>query len=229
MIQHPLPPFSHSSALKKALRLLQANKRLYIPTCLILLTQLILVGGTRLYPHLNPSGMSAESLSMLVACAGLVASLISNYFSLVLILQVLRLTERAQEEGHEQANPYKVALRKFIPLLLLSLMLLLGIGMGIVLFIIPGIYLLLRLMFTQYTFLEQGGIVRSFKESWRLTEGHFYTQEVVLLVAFGLILLGAITFGLGLIFIQPLVTLYLVIYYRYLQGTAIEQIDEPIA
>ena len=90
---------------------------------------------------------------MLVACAGLVASLISNYFSLVLILQVLRLTERAQEEGHEQANPYKVALRKFIPLLLLSLMLLLGIGMGIVLFIIPGIYLLLRLMFAQYTFL----------------------------------------------------------------------------
>ena len=80
MIQHPLPPFSHSSALKEALRLLQANKRLYIPTCLILLTQLILVGGTRLYPHLNLSGMSAESLSMLVACAGLVASLISNYF-----------------------------------------------------------------------------------------------------------------------------------------------------
>ena len=160
---------------------------------------------------------------MLVACAGLVASLISNYFSLVLILQVLRLTERAQEEGHEQANPYKVALRKFIPLLLLSLILLLGIGMGIVLFIIPGIYLLLRLMFAQ------GGIVRSFKESWRLTEGHFYTQVVVLLVAFGLILLGAITFGLGLIFIQPLVTLYLVTYYRYLQGTAIEQIDEPIA
>ena len=156
---------------------------------------------------------------MLVACAGLVASLISNYFSLVLILQVLRLTERAQEEGHEQANPYKVALRKFIPLLLLSLMLLLGIG----------IYLLLRLMFAQYTFLEQGGIVRSFKESWRLTEGHFYTQVVVLLIAFGLILLGAITLGLGLIFIQPLVTLYLVIYYRYLQGTAIEQIDEPIA
>ena len=129
----------------------------------------------------------------------------------------------------EQANPYKVALRKFIPLLLLSLILLLGIGMGIVLFIIPGIYLLLRLMFAQYTFLEQGGIVRSFKESWRLTEGHFYTQVVVLLVAFGLILLGAITFGLGLIFIQPLVTLYLVTYYRYLQGTAIEQIDEPIA
>ena len=84
-------------------------------------------------------------------------------------------------------------------------------------------------MFAQYTFLEQGGIVRSFKESWRLTEGHFYTQVVVLLVAFGLILLGAITFGLGLIFIQPLVTLYLVTYYRYLQGTAIEQIDEPIA
>ena len=52
---------------------------------------------------------------------------------------------------------------------------------------------------------------------------------VVLLVAFGLILLGAITLGLGLIFIQPLVTLYLVIYYRYLQGTAIEQIVEPIA
>ena len=229
MIQHPLPPFSHSSALKTALRLLQANKRLYIPTCLILLTQLILVGGTRLYPHLNPSGMSAESLSMLVACAGLVASLISSYFFLVLILQVLQLTGRLHEEGHDEVNPYRVALRKFIPLLLISLMLLLVVGTGIILFIVPGLYLLLRLMFVKYIFLEQGGVVHSFKESWRLTEGHFYTQVVVLLVAFGLILLGAITLGLGLIFIQPLVTLYLVTYYRYLQGTAIEQIDEPIA
>ena len=141
---------------------------------------------------------------------------------------MLRITARGGEEG-VQMSAYRVALRKFLPLLLLGLLLGLACSLGLVLFIVPGLYLVLRLAFLPQVYIEQGGLWRSVKEAWRLTDGHFYPLLLLLVIQLALSLLGGIALGLGVILTLPLGMLYHTLFYRYLQGVPSEEIHEAIS
>ena len=128
-----------------------------------------------------------------------------------------------------QMSAYRVALRKFLPLLLLGLLLGLACSLGLVLFIVPGLYLVLRLAFLPQVYIEQGGLWRSVKGAWRLTEGHFYPLLLLLVIQLALSLLGGIALGLGVIITLPLGMIYHTLFYRYLQGVPSEEIHEALS
>ena len=228
MIQHPLPPFAHGQALKQAYRLLQSHKGLYGLSVLIFVLILLSIYGVyfakgQLASAPTPTTAPWLSLGLLSA-----PTLLYAYLLLVLQVRALRITARGGEES-VQMSAYRVALRKFLPLLLLGLLLGLACSLGLVLFIVPGLYLVLRLAFLPQVYIEQGGLWRSVKEAWRLTDGHFYPLLLLLVIQLALSLLGGIALGLGVILTLPLGMLYHTLFYRYLQGVPSEEIHEAIS
>jgi uncharacterized membrane protein len=89
---------------------------------------------------------------------------------------------------------------------------------GLILFIIPGIYLGIRLMFFTYYIVDKNaGIMDSIKMSWELTR-----KGVINLFFFSIILLflnflGALLFGIGLAITIPLTFLATTLLYRKFQ------------
>ena len=218
MIQHPLPPFAHGQALKQAYRLLQSHKGLYGLSVLIFVLILLCVCGVYFsLEHLSSTPTPTTSPWLALGIL-LPFSILYTYLTLVLQVRVLRITARGSEEG-AQVSAYRVALRKFLPLLLL----------GLLLFIVPGLYVMLRLAFVPQVYIEQGGLWRSVKGAWRLTEGHFYPLLLVLVIQLALSLLGSIALGIGMIITLPLGMIYHTLFYRYLQGVPSEEIHEALS
>ena len=213
MIQHPLPPFAHGQALKQAYRLLQSHKGLYGLSVLIFVLILLCVCGVYFsLEHLSSTPTPTTSPWLALGIL-LPFSILYTYLTLVLQVRVLRITARGSEEG-AQVSAYRVALRKLLPLILLALLIALVSSLGLLLFIVPGLYVILW---------------RSVKGAWRLTEGHFYPLLLVLVIQLALSLLGSIALGIGMIITLPLGMIYHTLFYRYLQGVPSEEIHEALS
>jgi uncharacterized membrane protein len=79
--------------------------------------------------------------------------------------------------------------------------------LGLILLIIPGIYLLLRFSMVRYAVLEGAGIIESLKQSSTLTEGVKWRLLAFFLAVIGLNILGAIFFLIGLLVTVPVSTI----------------------
>jgi hypothetical protein len=78
-----------------------------------------------------------------------------------------------------------------------SLISLVAIGVGFILLIFPGVYLLGRIqLWVAAMFLEEAGTFESFEISWRLTRGRWWRGTTILTVGFILLYVFALAFGL---------------------------------
>jgi uncharacterized membrane protein len=99
----------------------------------------------------------------------------------------------------------------------LTILLVLSVGLGLVLLIIPGIYIALRLSFSSLILVDTNiGIIDSMKESWRITKDHI-SKLFLFWITIALInIAGVILFGIGLVASVP-ISLFASIYvYREL-------------
>ncbi len=77
---------------------------------------------------------------------------------------------------------------------------------GFLFFIIPGIYLALRLQFFQAFIIEENaGIIESLHKSWEITRGQVLPLFILALVMIGIMILGCILFGIGIFVAVPLI------------------------
>lgn len=89
------------------------------------------------------------------------------------------------------------------------------VGLGTILFILPGIFLGIRLMFWPFFVVDkQLGAIDAIKASWRMTSGIFFDVFVFMLACLGLAILGAIPLGLGWLVVMPVVGLATAQFYR---------------
>jgi len=107
-----------------------------------------------------------------------------------------------------------------------------AVGIGTILLIIPGIYLFVRLQFFGYYIVDKNAsgtnvIIESLQRSWELTRGIAGKVFLLDLAFLGLIILGAIPFGLGLLIVVPLIVLTLAYVYRRIEGSAVASEAEP--
>lgn len=99
--------------------------------------------------------------------------------------------------------------------LLVSILVGLVVGIGLILLIVPGIVAALALFFVKFLVIDKHlGPIEAFKESVRMTKGH----RLGLLVLFVLIalidILGALAFGIGLLIAVPVTTMATAYAYR---------------
>ena len=81
---------------------------------------------------------------------------------------------------------------------------------GLFLFILPGIYVAIRLMFYPYYIIEHGDhSFKALQKSYYATEGFNFTLQLFLFGICWLVInfLGALLFGIGILFTYPLTTL----------------------
>lgn len=89
---------------------------------------------------------------------------------------------------------------------------------GLILFIIPGIYLGIRLMFFTYYIVDKdAGIIDSLKMSWDLTRGGVINLFLLSLLFLLINFIGALFLGIGLAVTMPLTFLATAVLYRKFQ------------
>lgn len=91
---------------------------------------------------------------------------------------------------------------------------------GLILLILPGLYVMLRLnFFKQIMVDENAGIIESLKKSWELTRG-FAGKICLLMLAIMAMSIVSNVMVIGLVFTTPFLELIMVNSYRQLQGRA---------
>lgn len=90
-------------------------------------------------------------------------------------------------------------------------------------FMIPGIVLLIRLMFFMYAIVDRGmGPVKSLTASWEMTQGVTMDLVLLFLLCFVINIVGLIPLGLGLLITVPLTSLAYAYVYRKLEQRIVQ-------
>ena len=93
-----------------------------------------------------------------------------------------------------------------------------GVLVGLIFFIIPGIYLAIRLQFYTYVLLEQEEFdcMKALSTSWAMTEGHVINLFTLGLLSFFIVTAGLIAFLIGILPAIPISIIMLTLAYRIL-------------
>lgn len=97
----------------------------------------------------------------------------------------------------------------------------LAVLVGFILLVVPGIILMLGLLFSSYLIVDKGrGPIEAMKESWRITDGHKWQLLGFVLAIVCLNLLGLLGLLVGLLVTIPVSALAAVHVYRFLEHKA---------
>jgi uncharacterized membrane protein len=96
---------------------------------------------------------------------------------------------------------------------------------GFLALILPGFYLLGRLMFSSFSFIgtrdRQLSVIQSIKHSWNITRGEvIWTNILALLIVFALTIVGSLFFRVGELITLPIGLLLFAILFRALEASA---------
>lgn len=90
---------------------------------------------------------------------------------------------------------------------------------GLILLVVPGIYLALRLQFYSYYIIDKNaGAIDSLRMSWKVTQGNLLNIFLFELLLIGINILGALALGIGLLITIPVSFVAVTLLYRKLQS-----------
>ncbi len=222
------------------------NAHVLVPTTLLFLASVALVGAASFLALLNagpvktlieglkgasPEVIQQTVLHFLANNTGVLANL-----GLALLLVVIvscwlgvgffRVMFDVNDAGNSYVSrlfsgSFKTTLKVFFAFILLMFAFL----SGLMLFVVPGIYFIVRFMFVLYFIIDKdAGIIESFKLSWHATQGQFWTLSglaIVMTVVSSAVYLTPVAWLLA----SPLSGLIGIAFYRQLiqEGDADEQ------
>ena len=158
----------------------------------------------------------------------LVASLISFAGSSFLLLGLIRVALNFSSGGPAAVADLFGQGSKLPRMLGAMLLFYLMVAVGLVLLIVPGIYLALRFGFFQYAIVDRNlGVIDSLKYSANLTKNNGLNLFGLFVMIFLVTLAGILALVVGLIFAIPVATLALPLAYRYLQFGPRALTDHP--
>jgi uncharacterized membrane protein len=174
---------------------------------------LILAGAIKSVPGAI-SELIKEKNSYLVFLVSLIGQvLLSIIIDLGLIKISLNFCDKLKSKIGDLFSQYRLFFRVLFARILYSLICLLGI----IFFIIPGIYLGIRFWFYSYFIVDKKvGVIESLRKSWRITKGGVWNLFLFNLLLLGLNLLGMHFFLIGLLATIPTTMVAMAFVYRKL-------------
>ena len=143
--------------------------------------------------------------------------LASTLFTLVFVLGYLKNLFQALDGEEPQFSAYGQMSRKVFALFFAFILYWIIVGIGLVLLIVPGIYIGLRLVFAPQIIVEENaGAIASLRRSWEITRGATGQVFKLVLTGCGIMLLGHLALGIGIFLAIPLVHLMMCAAYRRL-------------
>lgn len=165
----------------------------------------------------NYTPMIATHHSFIEILMGLVVSLIGCIVITIVGIGVTRIYFKVAR--HESAH-FRSVLHgedRFIPYILAVLISSAAIVLGLILFVLPGIFIALRLSMVKLYVVDRNvGPLEAITLSWHATRGQAWQLFGLLLVAILVNLLGALAFGVGLLVTIPLTILAFIDVYEKL-------------
>lgn len=138
----------------------------------------------------------------------IIVNVVSILISILFVLGYLKNMFQTLDEIEPQFSAYGQQSRKIFTYFFATILCGIIVVIGLCLFIIPGIYLALRLQFYQAFIVEEdAGIVDSLKRSWKITEGQVIPLLLLSLAMIGIMLVGVILFVVGIFFAIPVIYL----------------------
>lgn len=132
---------------------------------------------------------------------GLLSTLLSVFVSIPLSYGVAYVFVRAARDEPPQVSDLFEAFRSaYWPSIANAILLGIIVGLGYILFIIPGIILSIRLSFASFLVVDEHfGPWEAITESWRRTRGYSWTIIGMALLAIGISIVGLILLVIGII------------------------------
>lgn len=144
-------------------------------------------------------------------------NLVSAYASSLFSLGYLRNVIEAQEDTEPQMSAYRQPAMRVINYVLASVIYAIAICVGAILFILPGIYVAVRLQYyTMFILEEDANPIQALQRSWELTREQTWPLLLVNLSMIGLALIGMLLLFVGLFVAIPVIYGMYVIVYRNL-------------
>lgn len=187
--------------------------------CLFLITFISIVFGTIRFFTPEDSW-----LLYLVSFAETFTNVVMGIGFIRILLNITEEKEYSLATLFNQANP-KLILH-FVVGALISIV---AICIGLFFLIIPGIYLAIRLQFLVYILLKQSrpDFYKALKISWRLTENKVWDLAALSFISFCFMILGLLTFVVGIILIAPLAELFSVVAFTLIHSNLPSHSSRP--
>jgi len=172
-----------------------------------------LVGAGAAAPDAQP-GLIASLVGLVVVLANVY---VQNRLNIGVTTVLLKAVDGATPEFRDLlAKPYL-----FWRYLGASILFSIVVAVGLILLVVPGIYLMLRYGYYAAAMVDrEEGLRQSFETSSRITEGQRANLLLLGLTLLVINLLGAILFGLGLLITVPVSALAAIHVYRILRTAA---------
>ncbi len=201
--------FSISEAITKGWEL--TKKYLWFVIGLTVVTMLIgqlSPAIDRFITHNNP-----HIYSPILTFTSILGSLLSIFVTIGMTIAFLKLYDGKKTSIEDVFSQYKYFLPYVGGTVLYGIIVLLGL----ILLILPGIFLGVRLQFYKYLILDENlNPVHALKRSWSITEGQVWHLIGYSLSVFGVLILGALALGIGLLVAIPTITFSSIHVYRTL-------------
>jgi uncharacterized membrane protein len=175
----------------------------------------LVIGFTIIYSLLMifsvPSGKESITIS------GIIVSILSFLLLGILQMGYLRNCMQTLDGEEPQFSSYGQVSIKIFKYAVSYILFVLILATGLLLLVIPGIFLFLRLQFfPAFLIDDDAGIIESFKKSWAITKGKELSLFVLALIMLMIIIAGLIAMIAGVFVAIPLITLMYVFVYRKL-------------
>ena len=167
-----------------------------------MLLLIVFVGGAIESPmwfikhvQLNSDGFAFTSI-LLQLTRTIYYFAVASVYSYGVVYVFTKVARKKNFVFEEAFSGFKIYSRVILSKLLVMLL----VGLGFVLLIIPGIFLVCRLFFVPYLIMDKKhGVLESIKLSFYMTKGYFWTILGMVLLSFVIILLGLVLFGFGIL------------------------------
>lgn len=191
--------FSIRDTIKRAWHEFRANLMLFV----------VLISGEVLIQFLAPDSIRPHPLTI-------VLTIVMCVWYVVILKLTLRVARgETLTPSFALIQETLPSFKEFFMFLGVSILTSLCYGVGFILLVIPGIYLMARLVFSNIVYLDQHtSVIGALKTSWRLTKGPILWTSILVIISFVLLMLvGAAFFRIGLYITMPLALLLLMHFY----------------
>jgi uncharacterized membrane protein len=166
----------------------------------------LIIGFTIIYSLLFVFGSPKPHEAITIS--GWIVSVVATVFLLLFDLGFTKNCFQTLDGEEPQFSAYGQMSRKIFTFFVSYIVFGIIVLVGLVLLIIPGIYLALRLQFYMAAIVyEDAGIIDSLKRSWEITKGEGLKLLVLFLIEFLLVLAGMIALFIGIFIAVPLIVL----------------------
>ena len=151
----------------------------------------------------------------------IIVSILSAFIFGLFVMGYLKNCLQTLDGEEPQFSAYGQVSRKLLTFLVAYIIYYIIVIIGLVLLIVPGIYLSLRLQFFFASMVEENtGIMDSFKRSWNITKGRSLSLFVLSLIMLLIYFIGCIALFVGVFIAVPLMVLMYGVIFRKLTAPA---------